>query len=201
MCFQHREGPKSFPSPLLPSFSLLFPPLHYPPISFPPLPLPSFSFPLDVHFEGKGTRHSRCTVSNNRNWLLLTFYEKVFQQLTSSFCSRCYGERFGGLNQKLFYFSLYDSYSLRIIHIAFILQSHYCEGPSHRGPSQLIYCEGPDLRTLTGSTPTENQTANFNIFNRPLLIFACWPPHLEKWGVQKIFGRCTPTLKSVAPPL
>jgi len=37
--------------------------------------------------------------------------------------------------------------------IAFILWSHYCEGPSHIEPSQLIYCEGPDLRTLTGSTP------------------------------------------------
>ena len=30
---------------------------------------------------------------------------------------------------------------------------YYCEGPSHRGPSQPNYCDGPDLRTLTGSTP------------------------------------------------
>ena len=37
---------------------------------------------------------------------------------------------------------------------------------------------------------TSLQAANFNIFNRPLLIFAClYPPHLEKWGVQKKFFR------------
>ena len=42
------------------------------------------------------------------------------------------------------------------------------------------------------------QTANFNIFSRPLLIFACLYPHIWKSGAT-IF--CTPTLKSAAAPL
>ena len=142
ICFQHCEGPKSLPStPVTSSFLL-----------FASLPFPSFSRPLRSSpfnpARGSGeccklpqwglgrspTRqrfwcilmmkkrcwsNSRCTVSNNRKRLFLTFYGEIFQELT----------------------------------IAFILQSHYCEGPSHRGPSQLINCEGPDLRTLAGSTP------------------------------------------------
>ena len=40
--------------------------------------------------------------------------------------------------------------------MAFLLLPEYCEDPSHRPrwPSQPNYFEGPDLRTLTGSTPT-----------------------------------------------
>ena len=52
------------------------------------------------------------------------------------------------------------------------------------------------------------QTANFNIFNRPLLIFACLYPHIWKSGGTNFFPSlrsrilfCTPTLKSVAPPM
>ena len=48
-----------------------------------------------------------------------------------------------------------------------------------------------------------NQTtiANLNIFNRPLLIFAClYNPHLEKWGVQKTFFACSARESCFVPP-
>ena len=37
--------------------------------------------------------------------------------------------------------------------------------PRHRGPSQPNYCEGPDLRTLTGSTPMKEQSVMFHLQN------------------------------------
>ena len=66
---------------------------------------------------------------------------------------------------------------------------------------------GLDLPMFINAT-TNLQAANFNIFNRPLLIFAClFPPHLEKWGTKKFFRShcsrilfCTPTLKSACRP-
>ena len=98
ICFQHCEGPKSLPSPPVTSF----PPIRLPFFS------PLRSSPLNPT-RGSGERcklsqwclgrspsrqrfwcilrvkercwwHSRCTVSNNRKRLFLTFYEEIFKR-------------------------------------------------------------------------------------------------------------------------
>ena len=48
---------------------------------------------------------------------------------------------------------------------------------------------------------TDNQTANFNILNRPLLIFACLYPRIWKSGGTKIFFELYATFKSAASPM
>jgi len=108
ICFQHYEGPKSFPSPPVTSPFLLFSSIL----------LSSFSLPLEVapliqlgclgnslsyvprwglgrspsrqrfwcilKVKERCWWHSRCTVSNNRK-LLLIFYEEIFKELTIAF--------------------------------------------------------------------------------------------------------------------
>jgi len=106
------------PSPLLSSILL-----------FPTFPSPLFSLPSQSRFccilrvKERCWWYSRCTVSNNRARLFLTFLWRNFPKANYCFHS-----------------------------VVTLLW-----GSKHRGPSQLIYCESPDLRTLTGSTPMITQ--------------------------------------------
>jgi len=68
-------------------------------------------------------------------------------------------------------------------------------GSNRSGPSQLIYCKGPDLRTLTGSTPMVNNTkylSKYDICNVQKNIVT--NTQVDNYGVVIVTKTCSPGL-------
>ena len=107
ICFQHcgvQSPSLPLPSPLFPSIPHQSPPLLFPSLRSSPLNLARGSgercklsqwcvgrspsrqrFCCILRVKERCWWHSRCTVSNNRKRIFLTFYEEIFQELTIAF--------------------------------------------------------------------------------------------------------------------